>query len=89
MSHFKLFDYDSGIAEPSFSVIRGSRLTARNLFFGKRKYFYQIPGHCFIYKISVIREVCQLVKPFDLKVIQTFKFVYNRHSQVIWVNIFK
>jgi len=31
-------------------------------FFGKRKYFYQVPGNRFVYKISVIRKVFPLVK---------------------------
>ena len=28
----------------------------------KENIFYQIPGNRFVYKISVIRDVCQLVK---------------------------
>ena len=38
MSHFELFDYDSGIAEPCLSVNRGKRLTARDLFFGNKRF---------------------------------------------------
>ena len=45
-------------------------MTARDLFFGKRKYFYQIPGNRFVYKISVIREVRQPVKFAELPVLE-------------------
>ena len=38
MIHLERFDYDSGIAEPCLSVNRGKRLTARDLFFGNKRF---------------------------------------------------
>ena len=49
-------------------------MTARDLFFGKRKYFYQIPGNRFVYKISVVRVVCQLVNNIY------FSDFYSKHE---------
>ena len=60
------------------------------IFFSKKKYFYQVPGNRFVYKISVIWEVCQLVKTKKMKLmilinqIKNLKFTFIREKLKLW-----
>ena len=63
-------------------------MTARDLFFGKRKYFYQIPGNRFVYKISVIRDVRQPVN-WRYKIIMLSGFIETEIPIITTVKIKK